>query len=129
MSSKVEKSMAIKVASIVGVLFGVLTLKEGGTTLFISPESGGNFVPFVLWFNFLAGFLYIAAGGGLWMQKHWAAWLSIFIVVATIVVSAMFAVHVLQGGLYEQRTVVAMGLRTTVWVFIALFAYLKILRR
>ena len=29
-------------------------------------------MPFVVWFNFLAGFAYIAAGVGLWVRRRWA---------------------------------------------------------
>jgi uncharacterized membrane protein (DUF2068 family) len=83
----------------------------------------------VVWFNFLAGFAYLIAGGGLWMQKHWAVWLSIFIVVATLVVFAILGIRILKGGMYEVRTIVAMSLRTVVWALIAMFAYRKIMRR
>ena len=37
-------------------------------------QAAGHYVPFVLWFNFLAGFAYIVAGVGLWMRRRWAAW-------------------------------------------------------
>jgi uncharacterized protein (DUF983 family) len=77
----------------------------------------------------LAGFAYLIAGGGLWMRKHWAMWLSIFIVVATLVVFAILGLHILKGGMYEVRTIAAMSLRTVVWALIALFAYRKIIRQ
>ena len=61
------------------------------------------------------------------MQKHWAVWISIFIVVATIIVFALFGLHILNEGMYEVRTVVAMSLRTVVWALIAMFTYRKII--
>ena len=56
--------------AIAAIVFGVVTVLTGGRALFGSLESRadfGNAVPFVLWFNFLAGFVYIAAqSSSLW---------------------------------------------------------------
>lgn len=109
---------SIAIAAAVVVLFGLLTVASGGRALFGSPEARaavGNAVPFVLWFNFLAGFGYVAAGIGLFQRKSWAVMLSIAIHVATVLVLAGFAVHVMLGGAFEMRTVWAMSLRTIIW--------------
>jgi hypothetical protein len=45
------------------------------------------------------------------------------IAVATVFVFAAFGVHVVTGGAYEPRTVVAMSLRTVVWIVIAVIAW------
>lgn len=37
----------------------------------------GDAVPFVLWFNFLSGFVYVLAGTGIAMSRRWAVMLSI----------------------------------------------------
>ena len=50
------------------------------------------------------------------------------IAAATLVVFAGFAAHVYQGGLYEMRTVVAMTVRSAVWILIALAAFYKLRR-
>lgn len=83
----------------------------------------GNAVPFVLWFNFIAGFLYVIAGLGLLLKARWAVRLSIAIALATALVLAAFGLHVAGGGLYEMRTVGAMLLRTAVWATIAAVAW------
>ena len=111
--------------SLLAVVFGLMTLKEGGAVLFGSGEArtaAGNYVPFVLWFNFVAGFAYVVAGVGIWLQRRWAAGLALVIAAATALVFAAFGVHVIAGGDYELRTVVAMSLRTLVWTAIALIA-------
>ena len=116
---------------LVAVGFGLLTIKEGGMILFgdeAARNAAGNYVPFVLWFNFVAGFAYVIAGAGLWMQQRWAAWLAVAIVAATALTFAAFGVHVYSGGAYEQRTVIAMSLRTLVWVAIAAIAWRRLLR-
>jgi hypothetical protein len=131
-SIKSDRSIGIWIITVIAVAFGLLTIKAGGTVLFVDGtfrEEAGNYVPFVVWFNFLAGFVYLIAGGGLWMQKHWAVWISIFIIVATLVVFAILGIHILKGGMYEVRTIAAMSLRTVVWALIAMFAYRKIIRQ
>ncbi len=129
---KSDRSIGIWMITGVAVVFGLLTIKSGGSVLFIDGtfrEEAGNYVPFVVWFNFLIGFVYLIAGGGLWRQKHWAVWVAIFIAVATLVVFAIFGIHILKGGVYEIRTIAAMSFRTIVWAFIAIFAYRKIIRQ
>ncbi|WP_456415242.1 hypothetical protein [Thiolapillus sp.] len=120
-------NIGIWTAATVAIVFGLLTLKSGGSVLFIdglARKEAGHYVPFVLWFNFLMGFAYLAAGAGLLMRKTWAMWLSLFIAASTALVFLLFGLHVLNGGAYETRTVVAMTLRTTIWTSIAVFAYL-----
>jgi hypothetical protein len=126
---KTNQSIGTWIITFIALVFGFLTIKSGGSVLFIdgaARQDAGDYVPFVLWFNFLAGFVYLLAGVGLFMQKRWAAWLSILVVVATVVVFALFGLHILNEGLYEARTVAAMSLRTIVWAFIAMFAYRKL---
>ncbi|MGM0583825.1 MAG: hypothetical protein ACQEUZ_04160 [Pseudomonadota bacterium] len=112
------KRRYITIAAVVAVLFGLLTVFSGGRALFGGAEARaavGEAVPFVLWFNWLAGFAYVAAGVGLYLRRSWAAGLSIVILVATVVAMIAFGVHVALGGAYEMRTVWAMSLRTVVW--------------
>jgi len=112
-------------AALVAVAFGVVTVIVGGKTLFGGSEirvAAGNVVPFVLWFNFIAGFAYVVAGIGLFVWKRWAARLSAAIAIATIAVFVAFGVHVLFGGAFEPRTVGAMTLRSAVWIAIGIGA-------
>ena len=116
----------LTIAALVAVVFGLATIKEGGTVLFggeAARRSAGAFVPFVLWFNFIAGFAYVAAGAGLWMRRRWGAALAFLIAAATIATGIAFGVHVANGGAYEMRTVIAMGARTAVWLAISAAAY------
>ena len=112
-------------ASAVAVVFGALTLKSGGSVLFFDGPArvaAGNYTPFVLWFNFLAGFAYIVAGVGLFLWRGWAVTLSMLIVAATALVFAAFGLHILTGGDFEPRTIAAMILRSAVWLAIALLS-------
>ena len=121
MKPLLQPSPWLRGASVFAVLFGLMTLKEGGTVLFgneAARTAAGAYVPFVLWFNFLAGFAYVVAGIALWRRQGWAAGLALGIAVATALVFAAFGVYVMNGGAYETRTVAAMALRTTVWLVI-----------
>ncbi|MEP0211239.1 MAG: hypothetical protein ABJ370_04340 [Paracoccaceae bacterium] len=116
----------VKTVAVVAIVFGVLTVFSGGLALFGGDDARaavGDAVPFVLWFNFLAGFAYVIAGIGLFLRHQPAVWLSIGIAVATALVGVALSVHVLQGGLFEMRTVGAMILRTGVWVVISIAAW------
>ncbi len=111
--------------------FGIATVVSGGRVLF-GPETvraaAGRVVPFVLWFNFLAGFAYLAAAAGLWRRRPWAARLALAIAAATGLVFLAFGVHVLRGGAFEPRTVAAMTLRTAFWAAIAVAVWRRPLR-
>lgn len=114
-----SSSLIPRIAGGVAIAFGALTLVSGGSTL-IGAIDMGAVVPFVLWFNTIAGLAYIVAGFGLWQHRRWAVALALAIFAATLLVFAGFALHVLRGGAYEMRTVFAMALRSAVWGVIAL---------
>ena len=121
-----QRGFLIRAMSLIAVGFGLLTIKEGGAILFggeAAQASAGNFVPFVLWFNFLAGFAYVIAGAGLWLRHRWAVWLAVVIAAATAFAFAAFGAHVYAGGAYEMRTVIAMSVRTLVWGAIAAISW------
>lgn len=125
MKPMLQRNPWLRGASVFAVLFGLLTLKEGGTVLFgdaAARSAAGAYVPFVLWFNFVAGFAYVAAGIALWRRLGWAAWLALCIGLVTALVFAAFGIHVLTGGAFEVRTVGAMALRTVVWLGISALA-------
>ena len=120
-----KRNTGLLIAAFVALLFGALTILSGGRALFGGLEARaamGDAVPFVLWFNFLAGFAYVIAGIGMMLQHRRAVWLSIAILAGTALVLVFFGVHVLQGGAYEMRTVGAMILRTLVWAAISVVA-------
>lgn len=113
-------------AATLAVLFGGATVASGGRVLFGGPAARaavGDAVAFVVWFNFFAGFAYMAAGIGIALQRRWSAGLSALIAGATIAVFAAFGVHVALGGAYEPRTVAALALRTITWCAIAVLTF------
>lgn len=121
-----RESLAQKILAVIALVFGILTLFSGGNVLF-GPEAAqqmaGNYVDFVVWFNFLAGAFYVLAAVGLWLGKGWAAGLSALITLATAVVALGFAYVVLRGTSFEMRTVGALALRFIFWAGVAWSAF------
>jgi len=107
------------------IAFGALTVVNGGRVLFGGAEAraaAGQAVDFVLWFNFLAGFAYVAVGLGLWRRRRWAVHGAALLALATASIAVLFGLHVLSGGAYELRTVGALTLRLSFWSALALVA-------
>ena len=126
-----KKCIGLKIIATIAILFGLLTLKSGGEVLFIDGAgraAAGNYVPFVLWTNFLLGFAYIIAGIGIWLQKPWAVTLAIIIATITFILFIALGLHINGGGSFEPRTIKAMVLRLGVWTFIAIATYIRLIR-
>lgn len=109
---------AIALGLFVGI-FGVLSLKSGGEVLFIDGagrQAAGSYVLFVVWFNFLAGFAYIAGAIGLVLWRRWAVGLAFVIATMTLAVFIALGIYIFVGGAFEQRTLAAMTFRSLVWI-------------
>jgi hypothetical protein len=118
-----QRRVVIRVAAVIAVAFGAATIWSGGKVLFGSgAAAAGRIVPFVVWFNFLAGFAYVAAGVGLWLKRVWAARLAAALAIATLLVFGAFVAHIAMGGPFEPRTVGAMTLRSFFWLGVATLA-------
>jgi len=99
---------------------------SGSRALFGTQEmraAVGHAVPFVLWFDFLAGFVYLLAGAALLARRNWAGSASLFVAASTLLVFGAFGVHVLDGGTYELRTIGAMTLRSLFWIVVTVVAF------
>ena len=118
-TGQVRRSRAL---AVLAVAFGLVTLFVGGRVLFgdaAARQMAGAYVGFVLWFNFLAGFAYVAAGLGIWRRAAWSLRLALAIAVLTTLVFGALLVHVQTGGAYEVRTLWAQPFRAVIWFAIA----------
>ena len=118
-----KRPVWLMLTAAIAVIFGMMTIKSGASVLFFDGEArvaAGNYVDFVLWFNFSAGFFYVVTGIGIWLEKTWATTAAVVLAVLTLLVFVAFGIHILNAGEYEQRTVVAMIIRTSVWFVIAI---------
>ena len=120
-----NKQNILKTLAILSILCGAVTVYAGEQALFGNPVARaavGNAVPFVLWFNFCAGFVYILAGWGLLRRRPWAVHASIFLASSTALIAAAFGAYVLGGGAFEVRTVGAMAIRLLFWIAVSVAA-------
>lgn len=103
------------------LLFGAATLFEGGHMLALpAAQRPADVVPWVLGFNVLAGFFYLAAGAGILLRRAWAEALAWALAGSTALVFGALLVHIAQGGAFMPRTVVAMTVRSGFWLVVAL---------
>ena len=106
----------------VAIAFGVLTLWSGGMVLF-GPDAArvaaGRVVPFVLWFNFLSGAVYIAAGFGIFQGRRFGKMLAGVLALALAVLFAAFLARIAAGQEWETRTLGALILRLGFWCLAA----------
>jgi len=125
MKTRSSNKWSVRIAAGVAMAFGALTILSGGRVLFGSAaaqQAAGNAVPFVLWFNFLSGFVYVLASIGIAMGRRWGTLIALALVAGIAIVFAFFGLHVVQGGAFEIRTAGAMALRLVVWIAIAAVA-------
>lgn len=124
-----KRPKEIWIVTIIALVFGALTIKAGGLVLFTEGEfhqRQGDFVPFVVWFNFIAGFAYITAAVGIFCMCAWSIQLSYAIATATAAFFILFGMHVIADGAYELQTVVVMTFRTLLWIVISFVVHSKI---
>lgn len=98
------------------VLFGFLTLKEGGTALvgILTGNASGSYWPPVVAVNTFTGLLYLAAALALTFRQRMAARLSWVILGVAAGSALLFFGYILLGGPFETRTVYAILFRLAV---------------
>lgn len=112
----------VRPVAIIAALFGLLTIYSGGMALFggsAAKAAVGDAVPLVLWFNFLAGFVYIFGAFALYCSTVWGQRTSWVIGICTLLVFAILIVMILCGTPFEPRTIGAMIVRSGFWLAIA----------
>jgi hypothetical protein len=117
-----RRTLIRRILGALATVFGLVTVVEGGHVMFGGPEAraaAGAIVPFVLPFNFAAGFLYVLAGLATLADRRPALWWSRGLAVATLLIFAALGYWISAGYPYETRTVVAMTLRSGFWVAMA----------
>ena len=118
-------------AFIIGV-FGLLTLFLSGTIIFDlvgMRAKQGNYVPFVIWTNFVCSFIYIAAAYGFIKNKTWTTKIMAFSVVLLALTFIAFQMHIASGGIHKSDTTGALIFRLSISTIITLVAYFYITKQ
>ncbi len=113
-------------------LFGMLTFFLSTSVifdLFDIRAKEGNYVPFVVWSNFISSILYLFAAYGFLKCKKWTTQ---FLGISTLLLIAAFIglkIHANSGGLYEIKTINAMIFRISVTFVFTIFAFFTITKK
>lgn len=113
-------------------VFALLTLFLSSSVIFdwfgIRAKEG-NYVPFVVWANFICSWLYLLSAYGFVKLRKWTH--KILIAAASILIGALIGLffHINLGGLYETKTIGALFFRISLTLIFALLAYLRIVKK
>ena len=94
--------------------------------LFGIREMEGNYVLFIVYANFISGFIYIVSAYGLSTKKTWTVK---FLALSSIILIVAFVglnFHINSGGIYETKTFNAMIFRTSITILFTIIAYFTI---
>lgn len=107
------RTLTVRISAVIAAVFGAASVASGASVLFgEGAMAAGNYVPFIVWLNFLAGFAYVVAALGLWLGRRWAAALAVALAVLTVLAFTALGGYIAAGAPFEARTVAAMALRT-----------------
>jgi hypothetical protein len=107
-----------RIAAVLTLTIGLLTIMEGGSVLLGIETKPYHVLPWLLRYNVLMGFVSLAAGIGLWMEKNQAAMLARTILVCHgAVFLSLLAMHLL-GKSVAVNSIMAMLFRSGVWLVI-----------
>lgn len=122
---RMKESIKIKNLIVLAlIVFASISVFMSSTVLFDwfgIREKAGVYIPFMVKINLTVGFLYFLIAYGFIKSQQWAAWAMLGVALLLCYTFALFYLHIHTGGLYEQRTIVAMVLRI---VFTLIFARL-----
>ncbi|MDA3953544.1 MAG: hypothetical protein PF485_07845 [Bacteroidales bacterium] len=112
-------------------IFGLLTLFLSSSVifdLFGIREKEGNYVLIVVWANFISSILYLFAANGSIRNSKWTA--KYLVASFVILIAAFFGllIHINHGGIYETKTIGAMGFRILITIVFIILAYFTICR-
>ena len=112
------------------ILFGLVTLFMSSSVLFdwfgIRAKEG-NYVPLVVWANWICGILYLVAAFGILQNKPWVRIPLVAALIVLVLAYMNLFTHITTGGLYETKTIFAMAFRMGVTA-VFLFTSIKILK-
>ncbi|MDH4224887.1 MAG: hypothetical protein OEW12_04510 [Deltaproteobacteria bacterium] len=111
------------------VMLGAVSIKNEWAAL--SGSSGaralGYALPFLVYFHLAMGAAYIVAGVGLYNLKRWAAWGSLVIALASLVVGGAYGLFLATGGAPSIIIILSLGFRAVSWTVIGGLAWRNLL--
>ena len=117
-------------------VIAILLIAFAAVTVFMSSsvifdwfgirEKDGDYVPFVVWTNFIAGFLYLISAYGLLKARKWAFWILIGTILFLVIALIVLALYINYGGVFELKNVGAMGFRIALTIAFTVIVYFSL---
>lgn len=107
-----------RVASILAILIGLLSIREGGAVLLGVTVPDFPVLTWLVWYNVVLGFVSVAAGIGMWIKRYWSLTLALNILAFHAVVFAGLVALYQFGQTVAHRSIFAMMFRTFTWIVI-----------
>ncbi|MEK6745219.1 MAG: hypothetical protein AABZ15_16510 [Nitrospirota bacterium] len=104
-----------RIASLLALIIGLLTVVEGGIVLLGLETKPYPVLPWLLRYNVAMGFVSLAAGHGLWREQGWAGKLSRIVLACHGLVFLSLACMHLLGKTVAVQSIGAMLFRTAIW--------------
>lgn len=118
---KLKKSLKVVLIFLLSA-FGILTVFLTGSVLldlFGIRAKEGNFVPFIVWINLVAGIGYLAAAYLLFNSNRKSILLLLGIAILILIGNIALHFHITSGGIYKMETVNGMRFRLVVTFLMA----------
>jgi hypothetical protein len=114
-----------RLAAILAVILGLLSIKEGGSVLLGFSSKAYTVLPWLVWYNVVIGFLSVPAGRGLWLKRTWAYKLADTIMTLHGLVLLNLIVLFSFRQAVALTSIMAMLFRTLVWIGIIMLTRWK----
>ncbi len=115
-------NIILKLSAIFLAFFGILSLFMTFSVIFDFfgiREKEGNYIPFIVYANFICSFIYLYCSYGLFTKNKYTT-TCLFVASAILMVAyAGLIVHIQLGGVFELKTVKAMLARTSITILLA----------
>jgi hypothetical protein len=115
---KLTQKKRDRIASILAITLGLLSIREGGAVLLGVTIPDYHVLPWLVWYNVIMGVVSVIVGTGMWKQQDRSVALSVNILVLHgIVFFSLFAMYQF-GRVVAERSIYAMLFRTFTWIVI-----------
>lgn len=75
--TRIDQRKKDRVAAIMGVMVGLLSIRQAGSILLGVTTPAYYALPWLLWYTVAMGFISVIAGVGMWRQREWSITLSV----------------------------------------------------
>ncbi len=113
------------------IVFALATLFMSSSVIFDwfgIREREGDYVPFIVWINFIAAFLYLISAYGLLKAQNWPFWVLTGTALLLLMALIILALYINYGGAFELKNVGAMALRIAITFALAMVVYYKLIK-